>query len=731
MNRTLGLSADLSRASIALALALGLAGVVLLVLEVRERRESRWLILSTGVLAAVASLTAILRPVAVSTKGERVGARITVLVDRSRSMLLPGLSGTREEAAARALERLRRQAPEARLSVLGFGEGAAAPIADGPSSYVRSDLAAAVARLVEEPGEPPAALVVVSDGRLDVSRGDGELSQSLVRRGIPLSAVAVATESPRDASVLRVSMSGAAVAHQAAPMTLEIACGGGLACDRVPYHVRELLDGAEPLELASGAVSLSRESAAVDVPITLERAGPRLVEVSIDAPSGDTVPENDRRLFVVDVTRERVRLLHVAGRPTYDVRALRNWLKANASVDVIAFFILRSDKSEVTAPDSELALIRFPVDELFTTELPTFDAVVLQDFDAVPYMRSEMSKYLRNLAEYVERGGGLVMVGGAGSFSDGGYAGSDLARVLPVKLEGQRGGQNVDQVRAVPRVTAQGAAAPMLAPVRALLGPELPAMPGANVVGDARDGSLVLWEHPTRVTSTGKPMPLLTLAEHGDGRSIALALDGAHRLGFGEVAAKAAGRGHGALWDGLLGWLMRDPRFEPAQVDLVAPCLTGRPTRLRVVPLPGTTGDVVVDLVPATAHPRGTQRRVAIPPGAASVEVDLGALEPGGYMARVTVGNGGGATRRAIACEKGGDEWADSRPDEPRLRALAKATGGAIARADDLSGLTLPAPAEVIAELHVSPLAPAWAWTLLAALSLGAHWIVRRRGGLS
>ncbi|MCC6644613.1 MAG: hypothetical protein IT374_03450 [Polyangiaceae bacterium] len=730
MDRTLALSADLSRASIVVAVGLAALGIALLGLEVRGRRESRWLVLATGAAAALLSLVAILRPASVRTKSARVGARVTVLVDRSRSMLLPGLGGTRDEVGARALAALSHAAKDARITVSGFGEGPASPVGDGPPSFVRSDLGAAVLRLLDEPGEPPAALVVVSDGRLDASRGDRELTEALSRRRIPLSAVAVATDAPRDASVLKVSTSGAAVAHQATPMTIEVACAG-LSCDAVPYHVRELLDGAAPQELASGTVSLSRGAGSVDVPITLERAGPRLVEVSIDAPSGDAIPDNDRRTLVVDVTRERVRLLHVAGRPTYDVRALRNWLKSNASVDVIAFFILRSDRSEVTAPDSELALIRFPVDELFTTELPTFDAVVLQDFDAVPYMRGEMSKYLRNLAEYVERGGGLVMVGGPGSFSDGGYAGSDLARVLPVKLEGRRGGDNVDQARVAPRVTTQGAAAPMLAPVRALLGGELPTMPGANIVGDARDGALVLWEHPTRVTSTGKPMPLLSLVEHGDGRSIALGLDGAHRLGFGEVAARAAGRGHGALWDGLLGWLMRDPRFEPAQVELVAPCLTGRPTKLRVVPLPGTTGDVVVDLVPATESPRGTVRRVAIPPGAGSVEVDLGALEPGGYMARVKVGDGGGATRRAIACERGGDEWADPRPDEARLRALAAATSGEVVRATDAARLSLPAAAEVISEMHVSPLAPAWAWTLLATLALGAHWIARRRGGLS
>jgi hypothetical protein len=30
----------------------------------------------------------------------------------------------------------------------------------------------------------------------------------------------------------------------------------------------------------------------------------------------------------------------------------------------------------------------------------------------------------------------------------------------------------------------------------------------------------------------------------------------------------------------------------------------------------------------------------------------------------------------------------------------------------------------------VAPILPPWAWSLLAATVLGAHWIVRRRSGL-
>jgi uncharacterized membrane protein len=280
-------------------------------------------------------------------------------------------------------------------------------------------------------------------------------------------------------------------------------------------------------------------AATVELSLTLERAGSRIVEVAIQAPSGDVIPENNRRLITFDVARDRVRVLHVAGRPTYDVRALRTWLKADASVDVVAFFILRTRTDEVKATDEDLALIPFPVHELFSEHLPSFDAVVLQDFNAAPY---ELLQHLPSLAKYVERGGGLIMVGGPDAFSGGHYAGTRLADVLPVEMTEAPGETPYDLASFTPRYTDVARIVPVLRPLRALLGDALPEFPGANRVGDARPGSYVLWTHPFLRTRSGAPMPLLSLGEEGDGRAIALAVDGTHRLAYSALASETSGR---------------------------------------------------------------------------------------------------------------------------------------------------------------------------------------------
>jgi hypothetical protein len=255
-------------------------------------------------------------------------------------------------------------------------------------------------------------------------------------------------------------------------------------------------------------------------------------------------------------------------------------------------------------------------------------------------------------------------------------------------------------------------------------------MSGANRVGDARPGAFVLWTHPKLKTASGSPMPLLALGEKGDGRSIALAVDGTYRLSYSALGSETAGRAHGALWDGLLGWLMRDPRYEPAQVDLESQCMAGVPLSLRVRPLPGSEGVLNVEVARLEHRDVVVRKQDRAVKGGELATVDIGKLEPGGYSARVWVGNGP-STRRDFACERGGDEWADSRPDEARLRAIAQATGGEFLRASDASHLPLPPATEVAAERRVEPVLPPWVWTMLAAASLGLHWIARRKTGLA
>jgi len=214
----------------------------------------------------------------------------------------------------------------------------------------------------------------------------------------------------------------------------------------------------------------------------------------------------------------------------------------------------------------------------------------------------------------------------------------------------------------------------------------------------------------------------------------ALGIDGSHRLLFSNFAAKDAGRAHGAFWDAMLGWLMRDPRFEPAMVDVKGGCIAGEPSTLVLRPLAGQKGDATVKIVRLGSTEARKELHTKLDGSGKPVELAVGNLDAGGYAAVVEVGTSRGAgptTRRDFACEKGGDEWADSRPDLARLQAIADATGGRSVKASEIASLPLPPATQVASERQVTPIFPQWVWSLGAAVLLGVHWLVRRFAGLA
>jgi uncharacterized membrane protein len=775
---------DLSPIVVLIAIGVIAFSIVLLGVEVvRARaRGDTWRRLSvtfSGLFASVALLAAIVRPQKMRSREVSIAPRVVVLVDRSRSMALSSTSSAdgepRIDVADRVVKEL-RQKQGGRVDVMSFGAGdPRVEIAEATTPLGvllradegASDLSTALRSLQSSSAEPPSSIVVVSDGA--VITGD----PSTFVGHAPVHAVVVADGSPPDASVRAVRLAGAAVAHQALPLRVEVACTGGLSCGDLTVTVRELREeagsGGGADVLATGTATVKDQNgesiATIELPITLERAGTRAVEVAIGAPKGDAIPDDDRRLLTVDVARERVRVLHIAGRPTYDVRALRTWLKSDAAMDVVSFFILRTPGDDVNAPDEELALIPFPVRELFTEYLPTFDAIIFQDFDAEPY---GLTPHLPAIARYVERGGGLVHVGGPNAFSAGGYAGTPLARVTPVEIvripPTASSADAADTLPFVPVTTPAGRAAPILSELFALVGDDLPELGGTNVLGDVKNGGVALWTHPKRTTSSGKAMPVLAIADVGDGRSIALGVDSTRRLAFSDYAVKSGGRAYDALWRGLLGWLMRDPRYEPVRGRMVhvptesadpvkesaPPCLAGAKSGVRIEasPIVGPArlrASITALTTPRAMNDESMPKDVDAPLGndadaqsAPPFVVPLGVAPEGAWALRMAISErsaepalGALATRTLAVCERGGDEWADPRPDRSRLEALAKATGGIVVGPGDVSKIPPPKAAHVALERTVSPLLPAWAWGAIAAALMGVHWFARRRGGMA
>ena len=296
-----------------------------------------------------------------------------------------------------------------------------------------------------------------------------------------------------------------------------------------------------------------------------------------------------------------------------------------------------------------MSLIPFPTRELFEQQLPSFDVIVLQNFEYLPY---GIGDYLENIRSYVEGGGGLAMLGGAQSFTSGGYYGTPVAAALPVELYGPfDSGPILDTQKFSPQLTDAGQMHPVTslrysATDNLAAWKALPQLEGVNLVAGAKPDATVLATHPELKTKSGKPMPVIVAGEYGKGRSLAFTTDTLWRWGFVAAARPGDdGRQYTKLWENAIRWLIQDPDLRNLHVDSDAvEYVPGAPVRVTVrllgrdyQPLPN--GEVVAR--------RQARRRIRRPPSrctrpssrsatTAPRRYELGGLTPGVYRVHGT-----------------------------------------------------------------------------------------------
>lgn len=491
-----------------------------------------------------------------------------------------------------------------------------------------------------------------------------------------------------------------------------------------------------------------------------ERVGKFVYEVSVPVLPAESVKENNSRAFVMRVTRDKTRVLQVAGRPSWDERALRGFFKADPNVDLISFFILRTFETIQAVPADEMSLIPFPTEELFEQELGSFDVIILQNFDFSKYVPRN---YLENIRAYTENGGGLAMVGGDLSFSAGGYYASALSDALPVELAQPLGDPerlvSTDSFR--PHLTDDG----LRHPVTQLRFDRrdnlarwsgLPELEGVNIVSGAKPNATVLMEHPTLRGKNGKPQPVLVAGEYGKGRTLALTTDSAWRWGF--VASGRDGddgRSFEKFWDNTVRWLIRDPELEYLHVDTdQAEYKKGAALRLhgRLVDKdyrPAAGVEVTLSVVGIDAPVPGAPAGKAAAPAPATksmlekklktdesgeVALDAGPLPPGAYrlLGTATLGDRPVYADDVFLIDPEREELEHPAAREDILQGIALATGGRYlgpATALD-SNLELTPPRIV----RVDKRSDIEIWSrpyvlLLAIALLGTEWALRRRRG--
>jgi hypothetical protein len=286
------------------------------------------------------------------------------------------------------------------------------------------------------------------------------------------------------------------------------------------------------------------------ISIPIPHAGPVIAELRMAALPNETDTTNNRLILETTGVRDRLRVLLLSGEPHPGERAWRNLLRADPGVDLVHFTILRPPEKGDDTPINELALIPFPIRDLFEVRLPQFDLVI---FDRYQRRGVLPVQYLEKVVEYVQGGGAALVVAGPEYIAADGLSDTVLGHLMPLAATGR-----ILEQRFVPKVNETGRLHPVTS---AIAGPRQAAPKWGPWYRQ-------LETRPTNnqamTVMTGiNDLPLLTLSRVGDGRAAILTSDQMWLWqrghdGGGPIAELLRRLSH---------WLMKEPALEENTIE--------------------------------------------------------------------------------------------------------------------------------------------------------------------
>jgi len=423
-------------------------------------------------------LAVVFRPVFVSRREEIRPAEVLVLVDDSASMrrvdayaadpetrrLLsefsdrPAEESTRLELASAAVRKklLPTLAERGYVARLHRFSDRLDPLDDpatlagrGSSTHVGSAIVSAISG---QRGRNVTEVVVVTDGRSNGGTQPLEAARAAASAGIPVHTLVVGDTHPERNLIVEIA--------EAPPSVLE--------GDEIEFTARVLARGTQGpvparvlLEEIDPSASPSSRSGDIGRPVAEEEilvgeGGTRVVLVAPPQLSNGQTPERRFRISVppiedetlrddnsvevgVHVAPEKIRVLYVDAYPRYEYRFLHTLLqRSDVNLSTQCFLMSATPDFPQESSPGLPSLRAIPTDR--KTLLDSYDVIILGDVNpyAISPDPSRCEEFMASVHEFVERGGGLVMI--AGEYDDPrAFAGTPLEDLLPVVLDASAG----------------------------------------------------------------------------------------------------------------------------------------------------------------------------------------------------------------------------------------------------------------------------------------------------
>ena len=503
----------------AVVAVLGALGLVLLIVLAFAR--SRGLMLRS--LSFAILLAALANPTIRNEEREALTDIAVAVVDRSLSQQSAGRT-ERTTQAAEALKAAVARLPNTELRTVEVKSGISAED-DGTRAFEALNRA-----LADIPPERFAGAVMITDGQIH------DAPQDAAKAGIggPVHGLITGSKSERDRKVVidKAPRFGMVGQDQTVSFRVDEVNGPG-----EPVTVNVAVGDAPPMpvDVTPGQT--------VEITVPVAHGGQNIVEITAPPLAGEISQQNNRAVTVVEGVRDRLRVLLVSGEPHPGERTWRNLLKADASVDLVHFTILRPPEKQDGTPTKELALIAFPTRELFVEKLDQFDLVI---FDRYRRQTVLPAAYMANIARYVADGGAVLIASGPDLADEDGLYYTPLSDIIAAAPTGQ-----VLEGPFKPELTQQGRKHPVTS-----------GLPGS----EGQNPSWGRWFRLVETTaSSGETVmsgldgkPLLVLARQGKGRVAQLLSD----QGWLWARGFEGGGPQTELLRRMAHWLMKEPDLE-------------------------------------------------------------------------------------------------------------------------------------------------------------------------
>jgi hypothetical protein len=625
---------------------------------------------------------------------------VAVVMDRSQSMGI----GERIPQAEKALAQIRKElggqpdliVRQTEITTTTSGEN------NGTQAF-----AALNAALADVPPAMRAGAIMITDGEVHDAPPPAQMGLKA-----PLNVLIAGQRGERDRKLSIINAARFAIVGQSAQMVVRVDdFGGGSSADGASGAVADVSLSVDGHSMGNRSIPIGKDTS-IAVPVTHE--GENIVELAATPGPAELTLQNNRAVVTVSGVRDRLRVLLISGQPHAGERVWRNLLKADPSVDLVHFTILRPPEKQDGTPIDELSLIAFPTRELFSDKLSGFDLVI---FDRYGEQGILPMIYFENIANYVEQGGALLLSSGPEFAGPTSVYRTPLASVLPAQPTGEIVTQGYK-----PQVTTLGQAHPVTRDLPQSNGDNVPASWGRwfRLIGAVPVSGQTVMSGPGN-------KPLLVLDNVKKGRVAELLSDQPWLWARGFEG----GGPQAELLRRLAHWLMKEPELEAESLSAAV-----------------TDGEIVVtrhSMAPSVAPVTLTM------PSGKTVTLSLEKAGPGIWRAAVKVselglyrlGDGKLSTVTA-AGPLNPKEVADMRATEDILKPDAQAHGGGVHwLADGIPAVRRVVPGQSasgsdwiglrrngayrVTSLTQQPLLPAWAALLLIVGSLLLAWRMEGR----